>query len=110
MEDMEQKIRQVLNDPEQMQSILQLAKSFLPEQTEQKPQTEQPQPAQELSAPLMQLLSQMGKTDPRQENLLKALKPLLRPGRREKIDRALQAAKLSHLAGFVLQGRQADEA
>lgn len=101
MEDMEQKIREVLNDPEQMQSILQLAGTFLPSEP-------QPTIPEELSAPLMQILSQMGKTDPRQEDLLKALKPLLRPGRREKIDRALQAAKLSRLAGAVLQSRQTD--
>ena len=42
-------------------------------------------------------------TDGKQEALLCALKPFLRPERREGIDRAMQLAKLSQLAGIALK-------
>ena len=48
---------------------------------------------------------QAGKLEKKQENLLNALKPFLKPARREKIDRAMQAARLSHLAGYALKSR-----
>ena len=50
-------------------------------------------------------LEQAGKLEKKQENLLNALKPFLKPARREKIDRAMQAARLSHLAGYALKSR-----
>ena len=54
---------------------------------------------------LRTLLQQVGKLDRRQENLLNALKPFLKPERREKVDRAMQAARISRLAGAALRGR-----
>lgn len=54
---------------------------------------------------LRALLQQAGKLDRRQENLLNALKPFLKPERREKVDRAMQAARISRLAGAALRGR-----
>ena len=57
------------------------------------------------SEPVSQLLQQAGKLEKRQENLLNALKPFLKPNRREKIDRAMQVARLSHLAGYALRSR-----
>ena len=45
----------------------------------------------------------MGGLAQRQEALLRALEPFLRPSRREKIERALQIARLSGIAGSALR-------
>ena len=45
----------------------------------------------------------MGGLAQRQEALLRALEPFLRPARREKIERALQIARLSGIAGSALR-------
>ena len=123
MEDLEQKIQQVLSDPAQMQQVLDMARMLgvtLPEGTaaapdasqanadtapEQEHDTSPAQPPEALRAPVAALLQQAGRLDARQEHLLNALKPFLKPSRREKIDRALQVARLSHLAQAALRGR-----
>lgn len=81
MEELEQKIQSVLNDPEQMAQIMSMAQSLgaVPEQ---------PAP-----------VSGGG----REEKLLNALKPFVRPDKREKIDRAMQIAQLSKLAGMTMK-------
>ena len=118
MDDLEQKIQSVLSDPEQMQQVLNMARALgvsIPESGEptareqETPLPEQDIPPQAgvdaLSEPVSQLLQQAGKLEKRQENLLNALKPFLKPNRREKIDRAMQVARLSHLAGYALRSR-----
>lgn len=118
MDDLEQKIQSVLSDPEQMQQVLNMARALgvsIPESGEPKArEQETPLPEQDippqagvdaLSEPVSQLLQQAGKLEKRQENLLNALKPFLKPNRREKIDRAMQVARLSHLAGYALRSR-----
>ena len=116
MEDLEQKLSAILNDPAQLQGIFTLAKSLglgtPPGQTQADPDP----PPQEASAPAsadpqptqpdipIGALLEAGRLDRRQENLLCALKPFLKPEKREKIDRALQIARLTHLAEFALRG------
>ena len=119
MDDLEEKIQAVLNDPQQMQEIFSLARSLgleLPAEggppdgkapeppKDMTPQAGMPLPGG-MSAPVTQLLEQAGKLEKKQENLLNALKPFLKPARREKIDRAMQSARLSHLAGYALKSR-----
>ena len=48
-------------------------------------------------------MQQARQSDSKQEALLCALKPYLAPDRRDKIDRALEIARISHLAGFALR-------
>ncbi len=117
MDDLEQKIQSVLADPAQMQQILGIARSLgveLPDaMSGQEPPAEEntaaapPHSAPDgaFSEPVAQLLQQAGKLEKKQENLLNALKPFLKPNRREKIDRAMQVARLSHLAGYALRSR-----
>ena len=120
----EQAIGAMLQDPEQMQKIFALAQSlgFSPPAAQQAPTpppeppvSHPPTPKQEASPPddrqqaLGELLQKAGKLDRRQENLLNALKPFLKPERREKIDRAMQAARISRLAGAALRGRDQKE-
>lgn len=112
---LDQALGAILQDPAQMQKIFALAQSLGLSSPPQPPPSEPPPalpqpppPTPECSAAadtLAELLQKAGKLDRRQENLLNALKPFLKPGRREKIDRAMQAARLSRLAGAALRGR-----
>ena len=104
MENMENKILEVLNDPEKMSEILQIAKGlgFSPQDAAQ------PSPPGEDDSPIsagaiFQLLQQANRTDGRQEALLQALLPYLKPERQKKLQRAIRVAKLTHLAGFALK-------
>ena len=102
-EQLSQKIQEVLNDPAQMAQVLELAKSLgvtLPPPDappeEKAPPDVPPAPPPVQSPP-------MGGLAQRQEALLRALEPFLRPSRREKIERALQIARLSGIAGSALR-------
>lgn len=110
-QELEARLGEILHDPGQLQSIFALARSLGLSPPQAPPEPAQP-PApkpQETAAPgandmLSELLQKAGGLDRRQENLLNALKPFLKPARREKIDRAMQAARLSRLAGAALRG------
>ena len=127
MEELEERIQAVLRDPQQMQQIFSIAQSLgleLPPQDSahetapEQPNAPHSEPGEAgkppvppglgsaITQPVAELLTQAGKLEKKQENLLNALKPFLKPGRREKIDRAMQAARLSHLAGYALRSRR----
>ena len=97
---LEQAIGAVLQDPQQLQKIFALAVV-----TTAAAATSAEQAPEDRGSALRTLLQQAGKLDRRQENLLNALKPFLKPERREKVDRAMQAARISRLAGAALRGR-----
>ena len=120
----EQAIGAMLQDPEQMQKIFALAQSLglSPPAAQQAPPRRPSRPFllrlrqnRKLrrrttgSRRLVSFLQKAGTLDRRQENLLNALKPFLKPERREKIDRAMQAARISRLAGAALRGRDQKE-
>lgn len=103
-EGLEDKLNQILNDPDSMAQILSMAKSF----GMHSEQTSEPTPApptvdEGMMLGLMQIMQQVQQTDGKQEALLQALKPFLAPERREKLDKAMQLARISHLAGFALK-------
>lgn len=52
---------------------------------------------------ILQLVRQANQKDGPQEALLAALKPYLRPERREKLDRAMRIARISQIAGGALK-------
>lgn len=103
MDELEEKLGEVLSSPEKMQQVMEMARALglsPPAQEPPKPDA----PAEPLFPPQMaSLLTQAGALDKKQEDLLCALKPFLRPARQERIDRAMQAARLSHLAGYALR-------
>ena len=116
---LEQQIGAILQDPQQLQKVFALAQS-LGLSPPEPPAEPSPAPAAPPSFPqnapqaavsdaLGDLLQKAGQLDRRQENLLNALKPFLKPERREKIDRAMQAARISRLAGAALRGRDQKE-
>lgn len=112
-EGLEDKLQQILNDPNSMAQILSLAQSFgmqAPGDAPPEPQSPPAQPPISSVMPdagfvqaIMGLMQQAQHTDGKQEALLCALKPFLKPERREKIDQAMQLARISHLAGFALK-------
>ncbi len=100
-EGLESQLNEILNDPERMAQILSMAQSFglQPPETP----TSAPPLDPEMLQSMMQLMQQAQRADGKQEALLSALKPYLAPERREKLDRAIQLARISHLAGYALR-------
>lgn len=114
MEELEARLQAVLNDPQQMQELASLAKSLglgaegadaPPQEESEQPMTARQENVSLPALPLAELLQQTGGLSQKQENLLCALKPFLRPEKREKLDRAMQAARLSSLASHALKSR-----
>lgn len=102
-EGLEDKLNQILNDPDSMAQILSMAKSFGVQPDQPSEPTAPPLMDEGMMMGLMQLMQQAQHTDGKQEALLQALKPFLKPERQEKLDRAMQLSRISHLAGFALR-------
>ena len=100
MDSMESKILEVLQDPQQMEQIFEIAKGlgFGSPGEEQPQDSPMPDPAA-----IMGLLQRSHEAEPRQEALIQALLPYLKPERQRKLQRAMKLARLSNLAGFALQ-------
>jgi len=126
LDQMEQRLEAILSDPSSMNRIMELAKGLGLDPASAPfriPQTADAQPSgssQTVSSPpassggggsappanqLTSLLSAMGGqiTDDKQTSLLKALRPYLRPERQERLDRAIQTAKMVRLAKQAMQ-------
>lgn len=108
MEDLENKIGEILGDPQAMAGILSLAQSLgltPPEQSEPAaPAPSAPSPQQDpMAGSMAQLLSMAGSLGGKELALLQALRPLLREDRRYKLDRAIQAARISQIAGTAMK-------
>lgn len=108
---LEDKLNALLNDPQSMAQLLSMAQSLGLSPPEATPAGEPP-PAPPPVPPMdegmlrsvMQLMQEAQHTDARQEALLCALKPFLRPERRAALDRASELARISRLAGAALKG------
>lgn len=131
MAEFDEKLNALLSNPESMAQIMQLAQSLgvgaasrPPEQAASAPQQASPSFGSAPSSSLGgDLFSSLGGLDPKlltkllplvqelgsQQNnhsrqLLYALQPYLRPERQEKVERALQLARLIHLGKKFLAG------
>lgn len=107
MDDWTEGIGQILGDPEAMAGILSMAKRLglggAPAEPAPQPDAE-PQADAAASPPeLAALLAGATAGGGRETALLQALRPFLREDRREKLDRAVRAARISHLAGAALR-------
>ncbi|MBU5627065.1 hypothetical protein KQI82_09115 [Oscillibacter sp. MSJ-2] len=120
MAEFEDKLNALLNDPSSMAQIMQLAQSFSAQNGNSAAPPPPPPPAPAAAAPppaadpspLSGLLGGLdpnliGKLLPLLQNtggnsesaqLLYALRPFLKPERQDKVDRALQLARMIHLA------------
>ncbi len=103
-EGLEEKLNQILNDPNSMAQILSMAQSFGMTETAPEP-TAAPSSMPDEAALLgmLQMFRQAQQSDSRDDALLCALKPYLAPERREKLDRAMQLAKLSRIASMAMK-------
>ena len=106
MEQMEDKINAILNNPELMEQIMSMAKSLgqSAPQPEKAPQTEMPSFDPAILTKLTSLAGQ-GQVDGNQRALLTALHPYLSSRKISKLERAMRAAKMARMASsFLGQG------
>lgn len=111
MEDMEQKLGAILNDPGIMQQLMSMAQTLSsPTEASQpevppspSPETApaMPEPDAAMLGKLVGLAGQSG-IDANQKALLKALAPYLSQDRIRRLERAMRAAKTARLASSVL--------
>ena len=98
MDDFEQKLGAVLNDPEMMGKILSMARSLGAAEKEAPPEgLPDPGMLKQLSG-----LARQSGIDSRQQALLRALEPYLSGTRLRKLEKAMRAAKLARLASTLL--------
>ncbi|MGN1024784.1 MAG: hypothetical protein ACI4P4_00125 [Faecousia sp.] len=117
MEGMEEKLEAILENPQLMQQIMQLAQSVNapnPSQSREPPKKEEPPPKASLPDPdtgagldpamLVKLAGIAGKSniDSNQKALLRALTPYLSRDRVAKLEKAMRAAKIASMASAFL--------
>lgn len=111
MDDLEEKLNAVLNNPQMMSQILSMAQSLgQNSRSESAPPKQEPakSPLPQLplsgGTPLRAVSELMGKgsIDREQQALLKALSPYLHQERIGKLERAMRAAKLAQVASTLL--------
>lgn len=102
MEGMEEKLGQILNNPQLMQQIMSMAQSM--DQNKSHTAAQEPTP----NIPDMSALSRIGdlmsraSIDQQQQSLLKALGPYLSQVKLRKLERAMHAAKLAGAASSLM--------
>lgn len=102
MDDLENKLGQILSNPQMMQQIMGLAQSL--GQASGNTGSNDPPSVPDLSA--MQAISgvlSQSNVDAQQQNLLRALTPYLNQERIQKLERAMRAAKLAKMASAFLE-------
>jgi len=125
MAEFDEKLNSLLSNPDAMSQIMQLAQSLSGGQTEERAPPPPPaSPAPKSAPPSGDLLSSLtggldpgmlikllpliqelgGQQDSHARTLLYALRPYLKEERQEKVERALQLAKLFHLGKKFLAG------
>ena len=104
MDDMEEKLGAVLNNPQLMQQIMAMAQSLGSEKPPEPPKAD---PMPNIDLHMMQKLTGLAKQsgiDKREQALLKALEAYLTADRVRRLERAMRAAKMAKLAtGFLSQ-------
>ena len=105
MDDFENKLGQILGNPEMMGKIMAMAQSFGGQQAppEPEPQQEAAMPEIDLAA-IQKLTGLIGKAgvDSEQKALLSALSPYISGNRIRKLEKAMRAAKLAGVATTFL--------
>ncbi len=124
MAEFDDKLNSLLSNPDAMSQIMQLAQSLSGETASAAPPPAQPAPPPEASPSgllsaltgggdpsllmkLLPLIQELGSgQDSPARTLLYALRPYLKPERQEKVERALQLARLFHAGRKLLAGRE----
>lgn len=109
MDDMEEKLGAVLNNPQMMQQIMSMAQALGSTQSRPEPPKAEPKPElfPEIDLAMVQKLSGLARQsgiDSREQALLRALEAYLTGDRVARLERAMRAAKMAKLAtGFLGQ-------
>ena len=98
MNELEEQINRVLNDPEQLEQITRLARSFMGEETAPIP----PSPSLPDAETISRLRTLMSDPGGQERALIEAMKPYLSEKRRGKLDKAMRIARLAGLARRAL--------
>ncbi len=106
MDNMENQMNAILNNPEMMQKIMAMANAMNQQQPEKQEQEQPKQDTPGFSMPdidpsMIQRLSGLAgqsNIDNNQRTLLKALSPYLNRDRISKLERAMRAAKMANMA------------
>lgn len=104
MDDFESKLGSILNNPEMMGRIMEMAQSFGGQSQQPEPPSEESSVPEFDFAAIQKLSGLMGKAgvDGDQKALLAALAPYVSGNRIRKLERAMRAAKLAGVAtGFL---------
>ena len=105
MDDFENKLGQILGNPEMMGKIMAMAQSFGAQETQPEPPPQQEEVIPEIDfATIQKLTGLMGKAgmDSEQKALLSALSPYISGNRIRKLEKAMRAAKLAGVATSFL--------
>ena len=105
MDDFENKLGQILGNPEMMEKIMAMAQSFGSQEAPPEPPPPQESPMPDIDfATIQKLTGLMGKAgvDNDQKALLCALSPYISSTRIRKLERAMRAAKLAGVATTFL--------
>ncbi len=109
MDDMEEKLGAILNNPQMMQQIMSLAQGFQ-DGSKPKPPGGKPEMPKEPCPPEIDLkmiqrlsgLARQSNIDKREQALLRALGAYLSKERIQKLEKAMKAAKLAKLASSAI--------
>ena len=95
-------LNQILNDPDNMKQIMSMASALSGENIEDIQTNESVQ----IPGNIIQELQSMQKNERKQDALVRALLPYLRPGHRRRLEQAIKIASVSHLAGAALRTKE----
>ena len=107
MDNMEDKIGSILNNPQLMQQIMSMAQSLGQSQStkQEEPKEAAPSPMPDIDLSVIQKMSglaQQSGIDKNQQALLHALSPYLSQYRVSRLERAMRAAKMARYASAFL--------
>ena len=92
-----EQINQILNDPDSIKQIMDMASAFGIQGVDST------QPELNILPNISQAWGQVQEKEEKRQALVKALLPYLRPNHRTRLERAIQVARISHLAGAALK-------
>lgn len=104
MDNMEEKLGTILNNPQLMQQIMTMASSLSGAQEEKPKETAIPHALDFDPTMIQKIMGLAGnlRVNEHQQNLLLALRPYLSDGRIQKLEKAMRAAKLANVASAAL--------
>lgn len=103
MDELEEKLNAVMNDPQMLQKLMTVAQSLGGQNAPK--QDQRPEGLPDIDLGMLQKLSgfaKQGSIDKDQQALLRALSPYLSRDRLSKLEKAMRAAKMARMASTLL--------